>query len=70
MSRFGGVSRQLVMNDIVITGATGVVGRRAVRERLAAGHRVAGVTRSARGRRLLQGLGARAIEADVVDPPP
>ena len=70
MSRFGGLSRQLVMNmnDIVVTGATGVVGRRAVRELVAAGHRVAGVTRSARGRRLLEGLGARVIEADVFDP--
>ena len=55
------------MKDIVITGATGVVGRRAVRELLSAGHRVAGVTRSVRGRRLLEGLGARAIEADVFD---
>jgi nucleoside-diphosphate-sugar epimerase len=56
------------MSDIVITGATGVVGRCAVRELLARGHRVAGVTRSAPGRRLLERLGARAIEADVFDP--
>lgn len=56
------------MNDIVITGATGVVGRRAVRELLVCGHRVAGVVRSARGRRLIEGLGARAIDADVFDP--
>jgi nucleoside-diphosphate-sugar epimerase len=55
------------MNNILITGATGVVGRRAVREGLAAGHRVAGVTRSARGRRLLESLGARAVDADVFD---
>jgi UDP-glucose 4-epimerase len=52
---------------MVITGATGVVGRRAVRELLAAGHRVAGVTRSERGARLLEGLGARGVEADVFD---
>jgi UDP-glucose 4-epimerase len=56
------------MNTIVITGSTGVVGRRAVRELVAAGHRVSGVTRSARGRRLLEGLGAQAVEADVFDP--
>jgi UDP-glucose 4-epimerase len=61
------VFRQVVMNNIVITGATGVVGRRAVRELAAAGHRVAGVARSSHGRRLLEGLGARAIEADVFD---
>ncbi len=53
--------------DIVITGATGVVGRRAIRELLAAGHRVTGVTRSARGRQRIEALGARAIEADVFD---
>ncbi len=51
------------MNDIVITGSTGVAGRRAVRELLGAGHRVSGVTRSARGREQLEGLGARAGQA-------
>jgi UDP-glucose 4-epimerase len=55
------------MNEIVITGSTGVIGRRAVREVLAAGHRVTGVTRSARGRERLESLGARAVEADVFD---
>jgi nucleoside-diphosphate-sugar epimerase len=55
------------MNDFVITGSTGVIGRRAVRVLLAAGHRVTGVTRSARGRELLESLGARAVEADVFD---
>nr|WP_296073212.1 NAD(P)-dependent oxidoreductase [uncultured Actinoplanes sp.] len=57
------------MRDIVITGATGVAGRCAVRELLSRGHRVAGVTRSARGRSLLEGLGARVVEADVFDQP-
>jgi nucleoside-diphosphate-sugar epimerase len=55
------------MNDIAITGSTGVIGRRAVRALLAAGHTVRGVTRSARGGELLEGLGARAVEADVFD---
>jgi nucleoside-diphosphate-sugar epimerase len=55
------------MNEIVITGSTGVIGRRAVREVLAAGHRVTGVTRSARGREQLASLGAQAVEADVFD---
>jgi nucleoside-diphosphate-sugar epimerase len=31
------------MNEIVITGSTGAIGRRAVRELLAAGHRVTDV---------------------------
>src|SRR4051794_32042583 len=55
------------MNDFVIIGSTGVIGRRAVRALLVAGHRVTGVTRSARGRELLESLGARAVEADVFD---
>jgi UDP-glucose 4-epimerase len=55
------------MNEIVIVGSTGAIGRRAVRDLLAAGHRVTGVTRSARGRELLESLGARAVEADVFD---
>jgi UDP-glucose 4-epimerase len=55
------------MNKVVITGCTGVIGRRAVRKLLGAGHRVTGVTRSARGRELLESLGARAVEADVFD---
>ncbi|MGW4945341.1 NAD-dependent epimerase/dehydratase family protein [Actinoplanes sp. NPDC004185] len=53
----------------MITGATGVAGRRAVRVLLARGHRVAGVTRSVRGRSLLEDLGARAVEAEVFDQP-
>jgi nucleoside-diphosphate-sugar epimerase len=52
---------------IVITGATGVIGRRAVAEFVAAGHDVTGIARSARGRALLHSLGARAAEADVFD---
>src|SRR4051794_24870872 len=67
MSRSGGLRRQLSMNEIVITGSTGVIGRRAVRELLAAGHRVTGVTRSPQGRERLEQLGARAVEADVFD---
>ena len=55
------------MTEIVITGSTGVIGRRAVRALLGAGHRVAGVTRSARGRERLESLGARAVEVDVFD---
>ena len=55
------------MTDIVITGATGVIGRRAVRALRASGHRVSGVTRSARGRAVVESLGASAIEGDVFD---
>ncbi|MGZ4184086.1 MAG: NAD-dependent epimerase/dehydratase family protein [Solirubrobacteraceae bacterium] len=55
------------MNEIIITGSTGVIGRRAVREILAAGYGVTGVTRSTAGRERLESLGARAVEADVFD---
>jgi nucleoside-diphosphate-sugar epimerase len=55
------------MNEIVITGSTGVIGRRAVRAVLAAGYRVSGVTRSASGHERLESLGARGVEADVFD---
>ena len=67
MSRLSELPRQLGMNEIVITGSTGVLGRRAVRELLAQGHRVTGVTRSSRGRNLLKSLGADSVEADVFD---
>ena len=53
--------------NIVITGATGVIGRHAVPQLVDAGHRVTGVTRSARGERLLEHLGARPVRADVFD---
>jgi nucleoside-diphosphate-sugar epimerase len=55
------------MDDIIITGSTGVIGRRAVRAVLTAGHRVTGVTRSAGRHQRLSSLGARAVEADVFD---
>jgi nucleoside-diphosphate-sugar epimerase len=55
------------MSEIVITGSTGVIGRRAVRELIAAGDRVTGLARSALGRDRLERLGARTVEADVFD---
>jgi UDP-glucose 4-epimerase len=67
MSRLLGLRRQFGMSEIAITGSTGVIGRRAVRALLAAGHRVTGVTRSPGGRAQLEDLGARAVYADVFD---
>jgi UDP-glucose 4-epimerase len=55
------------MSKIVIAGSTGVIGRRAVCELLAANHAVTGLTRSARGRERLESLGALGVEADVFD---
>ena len=54
-------------HKIVITGGTGVLGWRTVRGLVAAGHEVTGVTRSTKGRLRVEGLGARAVEADVFD---
>src|SRR3954451_3126367 len=67
MSRSRGVRRHPRMSEIVITGSTGAIGRRAVRELLAAGHRATGVTRSETGRQRLAELGAGAVAADVFD---
>jgi nucleoside-diphosphate-sugar epimerase len=66
MSRWVALRRQPIMN-IVITGATGVIGRHAVQQLINAGHRVTGVTRSARGAATLEGLRARPVRADVFD---
>lgn len=55
------------MNEIIITGSTGVIGRRAVREVIAAGYHVTGVTRSGGGRERVESLGGRAVEADPFD---
>jgi len=66
MSRSAELHRHSNLN-IAITGATGVIGRHAVKQLINAGHRVTGVTRSARGARELRDLGARPARADVFD---
>jgi nucleoside-diphosphate-sugar epimerase len=52
---------------IFVAGATGVVGRPLVQELVAAGHQVAGMTRSASKTEMLRGLGAEPIVCDVYD---
>ncbi len=54
---------------IFMTGATGVIGRRAVPLLLAAGHQVTGVARSSSGAAMLQSLGARVAFLDPFDLP-
>ncbi|MFB9838281.1 NAD-dependent epimerase/dehydratase family protein [Actinoallomurus acaciae] len=53
---------------ILVTGATGVIGRRAVPLLTAAGHTVTGVARSERKAALLREMGADPIEVDLFDP--
>jgi nucleoside-diphosphate-sugar epimerase len=52
---------------VFVAGATGVVGRRAVRELVAAGHEVTGVARSERKAALVRSLGATPMRVDLFD---
>src|SRR5689334_23090166 len=52
---------------IFIAGATGVIGKRAVRKLVAAGHAVTGVARSPAGRAELDRAGATALSVDLFD---
>ncbi len=52
---------------IFIAGATGTLGLPLVRELVARGHKVVGLTRSAAKRRVLEQLGAEAAIADALD---
>jgi len=53
---------------VFVTGATGVLGRRAVRRLIDAGHDVTGVARSAEKAAQLRRAGAEAAEIDLFDP--
>jgi 2-alkyl-3-oxoalkanoate reductase len=55
--------------QIFITGATGVLGRPAVRELVANGHQVRALARSEANFALLRELGAEPISCDLFDPP-
>jgi dihydroflavonol-4-reductase len=51
-----------------VTGGTGVVGRALVRHLIDSGHHVTGLVRSSGSARALEGMGAVAVEGDVLDP--
>lgn len=53
---------------VFVTGATGYIGNAVVKELLAAGHEVTGMTRSEEKAKDLEALGARAVVGDIKDP--
>src|SRR5215469_11257751 len=57
-----------VMDRILLTGATGVVGRRVLPLLISAGHRVTAVARTARQQDLLRTVGADPVSMDLFDP--
>lgn len=52
---------------VFIAGATGVLGRRMVRQFLGKGHRVVGLARDEKGRQTIQRLGGEAFVGDIFD---
>ena len=66
----GTISNVVLSMKIFVAGATGALGRRLVPLLIAAGHKVAGMTRSPAKVSLLQSMGAEPIIADALDRPP
>jgi nucleoside-diphosphate-sugar epimerase len=52
---------------VFIAGATGVLGRRVVRQLTGRGHRVVGLARDEKGRQTIERLGGEAVVADIFD---
>ena len=60
-------ARGVTPKRVFVAGATGVLGRRAVRDLVAAGHEVTGIARSDEKAALLQSLGATPVRVDLFD---
>src|SRR5438067_3703611 len=56
------------MSKVFVVGATGVLGRRTVRDLVKAGHDVTAVARTPAKAEMLAGLGATPASVDVFDP--
>jgi nucleoside-diphosphate-sugar epimerase len=54
--------------NVLVTDATGIIGRQAVPRLLQAGHDVAGVARSDAGADWLRAVGATPVKVDLFDP--
>ena len=54
-------------NKVFVAGATGVLGKRAVRRLVEAGHDVTGAARTDEKAKLLEGLGATPVHVDLFD---
>ncbi|MGH6655534.1 MAG: NAD-dependent epimerase/dehydratase family protein [Actinocrinis sp.] len=54
---------------VFVAGATGVLGTAAVRRLVSGGHEVTGIARSHEKRRMLDALGADAVQVDLFDEP-
>src|SRR5918997_2220246 len=52
---------------VFIAGATGVLGRRMVRQFSGRGHRVVGLARDEKGRETIRRLGGEAVVGDIFD---
>lgn len=56
-----------MMETLLVTGASGYLGRNIVREFLARGHKVRGLTRSDASSDLIRQLGAEPVRGDIMD---
>jgi nucleoside-diphosphate-sugar epimerase len=60
-------ARSGALARVLVTGATGVIGRRVVPQLVARGHRVTAVARTPEKRALIAAWGADAIDLDLTD---
>src|SRR5262245_57624438 len=67
MSEIVGATKERVMR-IFVAGATGVIGKRAVRDLLAAGHEVTAIARTPAKAAELRAAGATPVEVSLFDP--